>query len=48
MEKIGDLETTLEINKKLIDSLLVSQDENVKEVYKKLNDENLFLKKRLK
>jgi len=53
-EKVQDLETTLEINKGLIQSLMASTmdstnaGEQLKEANSKLVEENTFLKKRLK
>jgi len=45
-DKILDLETSLEINKGVIASLM--SDANMGDVLKKVNDETTYLKKRLK
>lgn len=48
-ERIADLETTLDINKSLIQTLMQPpSDSTENEVFKKLTDENNYIKKRLK
>lgn len=47
-DRVTDIETTLEINKGLINTLIANQSsDHLQEVYKKIQDENTFLKKRL-